>query len=82
MASRATRISMIDHERLQRLARRLGVRQQEVLTRALDRFERELLLDEISAGFASLREQGDAWLEEMRERQAWDAASYDDPDAQ
>ena len=82
MASRATRISVIDHQRLQRLSRQLGLKQQEVLTRALDRFERELLLEDINRGFDALRQDEVAWNEEMQERALWDGAEAADQDPQ
>ena len=80
MASRATRISVSDHQRLQRLSRQLGLKQQEVLTKALDRFERELLLEDINRGFDALRQDEVAWTEEMQERALWDGAEAADQD--
>lgn len=70
-----TRISDADHARLQRIAEETGQSQQDILHRALETYERDLLLDSINAGFAEMRADPDAWAEELAERTAWDTAT-------
>ena len=72
-----TRINELDHARLQRLAKETGQSHQEVLSRALEGYEREYLLDAMNAGFEALRADPVAWAEELAERAAWDATSSD-----
>lgn len=76
-ATRSARITEHDHRRLQRLTAQSGLKQQDVITRALDVFEREFLLDAISTGFAALQSDPTAWNVELAERAAWDAAGAD-----
>jgi hypothetical protein len=72
-----TRISELDHARLQRLARETGQSHQEVLSRALEGYERERLLEGMNEGFTALRADPAAWAEELAERAAWDATGGD-----
>jgi hypothetical protein len=51
------------------------MKQHEVITRALDMLEREVLLDSINAGFEALQRDPAAWKEELSERALWDLAS-------
>jgi hypothetical protein len=51
------------------------MKQHEVITRALDVLEREVLLDSINAGFEALQSDSAAWKEELAERALWDLAS-------
>ena len=74
-ATRVIRITPQDHERLQRLTTQTSMKQHEVITRALDTFEREFLLDSINAAFGALQSNPAAWREELEERAAWDRAS-------
>ncbi len=73
----ATRIAEKDHLRLQRLAKETGQSQQEVISRALDVYEREHFLEALDASFTKLREDPTAWAEELAERALWDVTSRD-----
>lgn len=73
----ATRLTPKDHLRLVRLAEETGQSHQEVITRALDAYEREHFLDALDAGFAKLRADPKAWAAELEERAAWDVTSTD-----
>ena len=75
--TRATRISDRDHQRLQRLAKETNQTHVDVLTQALDMFEREHFFDALNAGFERLRADAKAWQEELDERAAWDATVGD-----
>jgi len=76
-ATRATRITDHDHQRLLRLAEETGQSHVEVLSRALAMFEREHMLDALHAGFDRLRADDNAWSDELGERAAWDVTSAD-----
>lgn len=81
MPSTQTRISAATHEKLVRLARETGRTHQEVLDVALRAYERALFLENLNQDFAKLREDEQAWKEEMAERSAWDMTLTDgDPD--
>jgi len=71
------RLSPEDHKRLQRLAEQTGKSQRDVLSCALDIFEREQFFESLDAGFAKLQADPAAWAEELEERAAWDATSSD-----
>jgi predicted transcriptional regulator len=73
----ATRISPRDHQRLQRLAKETGQSQQEVISHALESYERECMLDALNASFAELRADPQAWANELAERAQWDTTSND-----
>lgn len=73
----ATRISPLDHDRLQRLAQKTGQTQQEIIGRALEAYERECMLDAMNDSFAQLKSDPRAWAEEMAERAAWDNTAAD-----
>ena len=75
-----TRISEQSHERLARIAEQTGQTQQEVIDAALRRYERELFLARMNAGFEALRADPEAWREELEERAAWDATLSDETD--
>lgn len=75
--STATRIAREDHLRLQRLAKETGQTQQDVLSQALELFERAHFLQALDASFAKLREDPEAWAEELSERADWDMTSSD-----
>lgn len=76
-ASRSARLTETDHERLKRLSRQTGLKQQEVIARALVAFERDLLLESINSGFEALQADAAAWSAELAERAAWDATGTD-----
>lgn len=73
----ATRISRDTHETLSRIAAETGKTHQEVIELALRNYERELFLDRVNAGFEALRQDAEAWQEELAERAAWDVTLSD-----
>ncbi len=76
MATQA-RISPEAHKKLVRLAAETGQTHQEVIDVALRNYEREMFLQQMNAGFARLREDEDAWREELAERGEWDTTLAD-----
>jgi hypothetical protein len=75
-----TRISERAHRTIRRLAAETGQTSEQILDEALDRFERERLLDAINAGYAALRLDAEGWAAEQTEREAWDATLEDGPE--
>lgn len=75
-----TRISESGHRTLRKIAADTHRTSEQVLDEALDRLEREYLLDALDAGYARLRENPVAWAEEQAERQLWDATLADGSD--
>ena len=76
-ASTQTRISVLSHEKLVRLASETGRTHQEVIDIALRRYERELFLERLNEGFARLRSDQKAWEQEQAERADWDQTLTD-----
>lgn len=77
MAATQTRISADSHERLAKLAAETGQTHQEVIDAALRRYERELFIERMNAGFEALRADPEAWREEQEERASWDVTLAD-----
>ncbi len=63
---------------LRDLARKQHRPVQAVLNEAIDSYRRKKFLEEANASFAALRNDPEAWKEEERERELWDAAAGDD----
>jgi DNA-binding PadR family transcriptional regulator len=72
-----TRISESGYRTLRKIAEDTHRTSEQVLDEALDRLEREHLLDALNAGYVRLRENPAAWADEQAERQLWDATLAD-----
>jgi hypothetical protein len=70
-------ISDKSHQLLQDLARDTDAPMGQVLEEALEAYRRRRVLDEIGAGFATLRQDPQAWEALERERAEWDATLTD-----
>ncbi len=79
MAS-TVRIDAETHRVLRELSASRRVPMTELLAEAVERLRRRYRLLEISASFAALREDPDAWAEELTERELWDQTLADDLD--
>ena len=62
-------------QRVRKLAALEETTQQELIARALEAFERAVLLDRLNASFARMREDPRAWRKEQRERRAWEGTT-------
>ena len=71
------RIEAGTDETLSAIAKAKSISKSEAITRAVELLQRELFFEELNAGFAALRADSDAWAEEKRDRDAWDATSAD-----
>ena len=72
-----TRIFDGDHALLQALAATTGKQHQEIIHDALEAYNRDRMLDEINAAFASVKRDESVWREEQAERTAWDGTALD-----
>lgn len=71
------RISKETHEKLRELARTQGLSMQGVLEKALDEYQKNRFFDSLDASFAALKNDPEAWAEELRERRLWESRLMD-----
>ena len=77
MGHTTVRVSEATRDLLRRLAEREGTAMQRVLEKALEGYRRRRFLEEVNAGFASLRADRRAWSRVQAERRTWDATVAD-----
>ena len=77
MASTTVRITEETRAALRELADQAGEPMQEVLSRAVEAYRRQRILDATNAAYAALRADERQWREELKERGTWDAALAD-----
>ncbi len=77
MSSSTVRISSLARDDLRDLATRTGKPMQAVVEAAIELYRRQLFLSEVNAGYASLRQDPQAWSEIAEERSEWDATLAD-----
>ncbi len=78
MPTMTVRIHKQTHQSLKKMARETGEAMADILAAAIEEYRRQRFLKGLSQDFASLRADPQAWKEELRERQAWDATVGDD----
>ena len=78
MSTMTVRIHEDTHRSLKEMAQQTGEAMADILARALKDYRRQSFLRGLAEDFAALRNDPDAWDEEMRERQAWEATLGDD----
>jgi predicted DNA-binding protein len=71
-ATTTIRVAISDRDVAQELAKQTGRSQMEIVHEALELYRRQQLLADMNQGFSALRRDGDAWDEEMVERDVWD----------
>ena len=77
LAHMTVRVSEATRDLLRRLAAQEGTAMQKVLERALEGYRRRRFLEEVNAGYASLRADRRAWSRVQAERRVWDATLAD-----
>ncbi|MEA1870919.1 MAG: toxin-antitoxin system protein [Candidatus Bipolaricaulota bacterium] len=77
MASTTVRISLEAKEALQKLSAHTGKKMQEILGEAVESYRRQLFLEKANAAFAALRANPKAWVDEEKERTAWEVTLTD-----
>ena len=80
MSTMTVRVHENTHHALKELARQTGEAMADILAKAIDQYRRQRFLQGLGEDFAALRHQPEAWQEELRERQVWDATLGDDLD--
>lgn len=71
-ATTTIRVAVSDRDLAQELATEAGRSQMEIVHEALELYRRQQLLAAMNRDFAAMRRDGDAWNEEMVERDVWD----------
>jgi hypothetical protein len=77
MNTSTVRVTDVSRDKLRSLARETGLKQQELLDRAVEALRRQVFLESANAAFAELKADEKAWKEELEERDAWDEAMSD-----
>ncbi len=71
------RVSKQTHQQLTELAKENGLSMQTVLDRAVEAYRRQSFLEALNADFAALRQDPQAWQEELEERKLWEQTLLD-----
>lgn len=71
------RIDPAAHAALSEVAKARGIPLAEAMRRAVELLRRELFIEQMNAGYAAMRADGDAWAEEQAERAVWDRTNVD-----
>ncbi|MFO0810100.1 MAG: hypothetical protein U0746_15885 [Gemmataceae bacterium] len=77
MSAPTVAISEASRQMLTELAERTGQTIADVLEKALDTYRRKVFFEQMDAGYAALRADGEAWSEHLAERSQWDATLMD-----
>jgi len=71
------RVDEKTHSALRELASSSGESMSAVMQKAIDSYRRRRFLEEANRAFAALRADEDAWNEELKERELWEATLAD-----
>lgn len=77
MSGTHIRVSEKAHRTLTTLSREVGAPVGELVDQAVELLRRQRILDQINADYAALREDPEAWAEELAERALWDVTLAD-----
>ena len=77
MASTTVRISLEAKGALQKLSAHTGKKMQEILGEAVEFYRRQLFLEKANVAFAALQADSEAWVDEEKERAAWEVTLTD-----
>ena len=75
--SATVRISRASSQALKLIAAQAGEPMQAVLDKAIEAYRRQYFLQKANDAYANLRENAEAWQEEIKEREAWDVTLKD-----
>ena len=70
-------ISETAHQTLQDLSKQTGQPLNVLLDKAVEEFRRKQFLEEANRAYAQLKNDPQAWAEELEERRAWDVTLED-----
>ncbi|MFB2897042.1 hypothetical protein ACE1CI_29355 [Aerosakkonemataceae cyanobacterium BLCC-F50] len=77
MESCTVAIGSTSYKTLQEMAARSGESIQEILDKAIEQYRRQKFLEEANNAYAALRNNPEAWANEIEEREAWDVTLTD-----
>jgi hypothetical protein len=66
------RVNESTHATIRNLAQEFGESMQSIVEKAIERYKRELFLESLNEDFKHLRENEEAWNEELDERRLWE----------
>ncbi|MDF9408825.1 toxin-antitoxin system protein [Pelotomaculum isophthalicicum JI] len=75
--SATVRISQASWQILRQIAAQAGEPMQAVLDKAVEEYRRKCFLQKANEAFAALKENTEAWQEEIAERKAWEITLED-----
>lgn len=75
--SATVRISQASWQALRQIAAQAGEPMQTVLDKAIEAYRRQCFLHEANTAYAALRDNAEAWEEEITEREAWEITDDD-----
>ena len=81
MPGATVRISETSRELLRELAQRTRATMQDVIEMALAEYRKRLFWEQAAHDFQAIRDDPEAWAEEVAERERWDATLKDGLDA-
>jgi hypothetical protein len=76
------RVDEQTHKALKSMTERTGQSMPQIVSKAVEAYRRQLFLEECNAAYSRLREDPQAWKEELEERALWDAALSDGLEAE
>lgn len=77
MAGTQVRVSNSTHQLLRNLSLEAGESMQTIIEQAVEQYRRRRFLEGLKQDFQTLKEDAEAWQEELEERQLWDKTSLD-----
>ena len=77
METTTIKISSYSYKILQEIADKYGDNLENILEKAIEDYRRKLFLEKANLAFADLRNNPEAWEEELEERSAWDVTLTD-----
>jgi predicted DNA-binding protein len=77
MASTQVRISSTTHQILRHLSAEVGESMQTIIEEAIEQYRRRRFLEGLNQDFKALKEDSQAWQEELAERALWDNTLLD-----
>ena len=78
MPGTTVRVSRKTGEVLRKLSKTTGESMQAILDKAVEEYRRKRFLEEANRAFAALKNNSEAWKEEVEERELWNNTLADD----
>ena len=77
MANTQVRVSSATHQTLRHLSVEVGESMQTIVEEAIEQYQRRRFLEGLNQDFKTLKEDAQAWQEELAERSLWDNTLLD-----